>query len=571
MILLLATIIAFFNLLNAQVCTSNNYTLSKVVDASENIVIGKVVDEQCFWNDASTNIYTKYTIEVEQSLHSKHNVMYVTIEGGTIGDVSFEVFGLPKLVSQSEGIFFLKKDQNFLSNKTNANHFHLLDFAAYNAVTNSIENSNSTLTATDFNKILSSKYKTSFRFVQRNEKHSAIKKASISSIKPSVVAAGNNETLTIIGSGFGTYGGNAKISMKSAGTLNTSVFVDIEAKYIKSWTNSRIQFVVPGDEISSSSQGVATGKVRITDKFGSVTTSTQTVEVQYNKKVYNGVPIRLRSKSNNGAISFYVSKKLIDQGALNAVKNALEIWNCATGSNFIYGGVIDNVCKENDGLNVICYDATVPTFNLAITRVVSRNCNTSNVADQVDADITFNPDFNWSFTDNLRSNQFHFESVLVHELGHAFMLGHVVNNDDVMYPSLTNGLIKTELTNNDIEGGLDVMNNSRSAVKCSSLGPVKSSENSECTGCANVGNVKAKNLTKNSVYLNWGMIRNSISYRLRYRINGSFWHQYNGTNNNVILFDLPACTTVECRLFAYCPFENSKTETIYRFATLGCD
>lgn len=569
LILFTALAMLCVNFLKAQVCGLSNLQIDELVKTTELVVTGKVVDKHSFWNNAQTNIYTQHTIEVKQSSNFSTNKIYVITEGGTVNDISFQIFGTPSLTLKSEGVFFLNK--NYTVNKKDEVYYNLIDVAFYNSTTNTIESKSSICAVSNFNKMLNQTHQTSFLFTKNEQKMQKVKQAIITGISPSKIIADNSEILTITGNGFGSFRGSAKISMRDADNINTSAYVNIDAANIKSWTNNKIQFVVPGDEITSDFPGVASGKIKLTDQFGVVTTSSKTVEVRYNKKVYTGTSIRIRAKDRNSSIPFYVERKLINNGALQAIKNALETWNCTTGSNFTYGGIIDNVCRTYDEINVICYDNTIPSLTLAITRVIARKCTDTNIADQMDADITINPNLNWSYNDNLASGQYHFESVLLHEIGHAFMLSHVQNTTDVMYPLLRNGLLKNELTDNDMDGGLDVMRISTSSISCSSFGPVISNSSANCRGCANVTNINAKNFTKNSVYLSWDKVRNSVAYSFRYRYNGSRWYQYKANSNDAILFDLPPCTTIECRLSTFCNnYENSESETIYRFTTLGC-
>lgn len=570
-ILFTVVVLLCVNLIEAQVCGVSNVTLSKLIDESTLIVEGKVTEQSCFWNDEKNNIYTKYTIEVTQASKLSAKKIYVIAEGGTVNDINIKVFGLPSLALQSEGVFFLNIDKGLIVNKTDEIYYSIYDVAFYDVATNTIQNNSDILTVENFNKLLVKMNNTTFSFKEKNNKQYKAAEATITDISPKVVGAGSNKLLTITGNDFGSLTGSAKISMRSAASLNANDFIDIDKTNIKSWANNKIQFEVPGDEITFNFPGVASGKIRLTNSVGSVTTSSQTVEVSYNRKLFRGKPVRVRSKNNAGEILFYVERKLIDEGALPAIENAFEIWNCAIGSSFVYAGVVDNVCKQYDETNVICYDATVPTFNLAITKVVSRNCSATNVADQIDADITFNPNLSWGFNDDLESSQFHFESVLIHEMGHAFMLSHVVNNEDVMYPRLRNGLIKVDLTQNDVNGGLDVLASSTSTINCSTYGTIMPYVNGACSGCSNVANVKAKNLTENSAYITWDFIRNATSYNLGYRFGGSNWYNYKGKHNSLILYNLPACTTVECRLSAFCSNdENSEKEVTYRFITFGC-
>lgn len=570
MVLLLTMLVGInATYLNAQVCGSGNSTINQLINSTEVVVKGKVIEKHCFWYNQN-DIYTKHTIEVEQSSNNNTSKIYVITEGGTVDDITFKVYGLPNLSLQSQGVFFLKKNDAIAHKRYNS--YSLTDFATYNEFTKTIQNAGSIETLNNFNKMLKAKHNASFQFNINTTTSAKTKQLSITGISPLTVATGRDDVLTIDGAGFGNLAGDAKVSMRSAGSLNSSAYEDVDLANILSWTNNKIKFIVQGDELTDSNSGLASGSVRITNESGDIITSTQTVKVIYNKKVFNKVPISLRSKDLDGKIAIYVERQLIYDGALPAIENALKTWNCSTGSNFVYTGVVDDVCKKYDGLNVICYDAAITNTTLGSTRVVSRNCSSIGLADQLDADIRINPNINWCFTDDIEHSQFHFESVILHELGHAFMLGHVLNELDVMYPILYNSLIKSDLTNNDIAGGLDVMSISTTENTCSSHGAVTAYGNAEqCNLCSNISNINIENLTENSAYLSWSKIPNVVNYQLQYRFGGLEWYNHFSCTNNTILFDLPACTTIEYRLSAFCDNDNNSiNETVYTFTTMGC-
>jgi len=468
-----------FTLLNAQMCGSHNTSIDSLINDVEKIVLGKVISQHSFWYN--NNIYTKHTIEVEQSTDLGLDFIYALTEGGRVDDISFKIYGQPSINLHSQGIFFLDKENATSYNQTDSIYYSITDFRIYEASTGTIENSNSFITIDYFNKLLKAKHKSVFNFKQVSQKNSKLKQISITSISPLKVAAGNNDVLTINGFNFGNLTGSAKVSMRSAGSLDTSVYEYIDAAYILSWVDTKIEFIVPGYELTDNTVGVASGTIKVTNEEGEIITSTQTVEVRYNKKIYDGVPVSLRSKENDGTIAIYVEQQLINDGALPAIQNVLYTWNCATGSNFVYAGVVTNICKKYDGLNVLCYDDSVAPTALASTRVVSRNCSATGFADQLDADIRINPNINWEFTNDLGFSEYHFESVILHEFGHVFMLGHVVNEEDIMYPLLYNGSIKRELMPNDVAGGLDVMSVSLAENDCSSYGAITPfNVNEEC-------------------------------------------------------------------------------------------
>lgn len=70
---------------------------------------------------------------------------------------------------------------------------------------------------------------------------------TISAINPLIVATGRDDVLTIKGDNFGSLTGDAKVAMRSAGSLNPSVFENLDPINILSWTDTEIKFIVPGD------------------------------------------------------------------------------------------------------------------------------------------------------------------------------------------------------------------------------------------------------------------------------------------------------------------------------------
>jgi len=67
----------------------------------------------------------------------------------------------------------------------------------------------------------------------------------------------------------------------------------------------------------------------------------------------------------------------------------------------------------------------------------------------------------WNFTDNPPAfNEFDFETIALHELGHAHGLGHINESNSTMYFSIENGANKRTLQQEEIAGGLYQMEQS---------------------------------------------------------------------------------------------------------------
>jgi hypothetical protein len=86
-----------------------------------------------------------------------------------------------------------------------------------------------------------------------------------------------------------------------------------------------------------------------------------------------------------------------------------------------------------------------------------------------DIDIIFNSNINWQYDPAFPSQtQYDFESVALHELGHAHQLGHIIDNNGVMHYAISNGQTKRNLSPfSDIAGGNYVMDKSSRFIACS--------------------------------------------------------------------------------------------------------
>ena len=72
----------------------------------------------------------------------------------------------------------------------------------------------------------------------------------------------------------------------------------------------------------------------------------------------------------------------------------------------------------------------------------------------------------WNFTTNApTSNEMDFETVATHELGHGHALGHVIDTQDIMHPSIGYGILKRD-PNVNIAGANNVQNRSTTTTVC---------------------------------------------------------------------------------------------------------
>jgi len=150
--------------------------------------------------------------------------------------------------------------------------------------------------------------------------------------------------------------------------------------------------------------------------------------------------------------------------AVAAFERAMATWSNNTLINWKSNGTTATGFAA-DAVNVVMFDGTLPAGVLG--RATSRfggsstgGCNLTNTVWCVsEIDVQFFPDpptagFPWEYGPAAPSfSEYDFESVALHELGHAHGLQHVINAGAVMHFAIANGSSARTLSANDIAGG----------------------------------------------------------------------------------------------------------------------
>ena len=216
---------------------------------------------------------------------------------------------------------------------------------------------------------------------------------------------------------------------------------------------------------------------------------------RYVPSQFSPIPIKMADASSNNSgcyiIRFDNSFNAPNRvGAKAAFTRALNRWRCSTGINFV---INDNLTNQS-GVNVLVSFGTLDdALTLATTTTNEQNCtdNSNYITRYVkDFTIVFNRDLTFNYGDF--SN---FETVTLHELGHAHLLLHTNSPSDLMYYQLNT----TNIATNDAQASRFVVNRSsvNSAGSCkSALIPVPSAN------CRTNNADIAKNTIAFSVYPN---------------------------------------------------------------------
>ena len=169
-------------------------------------------------------------------------------------------------------------------------------------------------------------------------------------------------------------------------------------------------------------------------------------------------------------------------------------------------------------------------------------------------DILFDSGVNWEYGPaSPFFNEADFESVAVHELGHAQQLGHVINSGEVMHYVIGFWQSIRNLSPEDIDAGNFVQNQNTASNTC---GPGSMSLYTGCVTCTMPTNLNANPVTTTSARLNWTPPPGVHHYDIRGRVSGgNNWLVIdipNEASTNKDVFGLTTGLTFEWQMQAYC-------------------
>lgn len=295
----------------------------------------------------------------------------------------------------------------------------------------------------------------------RIEKGEGILAASITSITPTTSTAGRASVLTINGSGFGANRtGNAKVEFKNGNDGGATWTAPSGVEYV-SWSDTEIKVRIPSL--------AGTGQIRVTAADNTTAVSGQTLTIDYSLLNTSFNRIWLRGQNGNGGHTF-VFNNAFGTNPTESFKRALQSWRCNTYVNIGLSSnttPIDQFAKDN--VNVVSFNGSLPTGALGVTYNWYAGCASDQwYNDEFDMIFAPAPGAGWNFGPGATTgNKYDFETVALHELGHAIQLGHVINNNYIMHYALGPNTDKRTLNAvSDIAGGNDVVSFSTSTKPC---------------------------------------------------------------------------------------------------------
>ena len=469
-------------------CMSVPVSLEERVVQSHAIVLGELIEKECFIEEETGYIYTANRIQVTAWLKGVKGLSEVCIitHGGVVGDRALVVKPSLHIQPNHEYIFFLDSETYSEDHKEWRNRYPhipqsfvyavgqgaiIKQFGLYRDIMSEPVRDEEWM----FHKISEWTKTTPITpdgiiFEARpfqGDGQISSRGMTISSFSPNPTPAGTtlaSDFLTIQGSNLGTSGTVFYRNADNGGS--NLISAGVPSDYV-SWSSNQITHKIPN--------GAGTGTFQVQVSGGGTFTSSSTLTIPYAhiniNSDFSGFPAptrqvaRLVNKNGSGGYSFqYNTNFATNTAAADAFERALQSWQCGIGLNFIISGTTAaNAASTSDGINLVFFSGSLGAgvlgrANIGFSGSANGTCNQQNSVWYInDLDIAFTPSppgGGWNFgPGNPSFNQSDFESVALHELGHALGLDHVINTSSVMHFALTNGTTRRTLSNNEINGG----------------------------------------------------------------------------------------------------------------------
>ena len=287
----------------------------------------------------------------------------------------------------------------------------------------------------------------------------------VTGLSPGSLPAGAGAVLTISGSGFGSSRGTGFIEFRNADDGGATRVKTRETDYLD-WTDTRIQVRVPS--AASGGHPAGSGLVRVTTDGQLPAESPVPLTVIYaitNVESIEGAILQRPNhiaQNTSGGISFQLGPNFL-AAPTAAWQRALFAWRCNTGMNWEGAAGPSNAIAD-DGVNVVAFDqgAQLPAQVLGRTTSYYRGCYAPDgtvVFWIKEIDMQFDDAANFQLGPAPAvSPQIDFETVAVHELGHAQQLGHLILPGAVMHYAVARGQnARTLSATSDIAGGRQVL------------------------------------------------------------------------------------------------------------------
>lgn len=468
--------IAAFTGLSAQ-CSVREVPLTQRANASSLIVEGTVTEQYSYWNSTHTMIYTANKIELYKIFKGavSTDAIEIITEGGIVDMDRITVEPSLQLTVGDVGVFTCVTPTRVQNNLTSRNA--LPQYEAYASLQGFVEYDLTNNTASDhfrtYNDIQTELFDvcapSGYTEVKARPGASTqrigdqlLAPLVINGFLPATVTAGTGTTITIDGAGFGSVQGSSVVRFKNADDGGATYITPLASQYI-SWSTTQIVVEVP--------QNAGTGTIQVFN--GSATaTSGSNLTINYSHLNVDFDPgsgtiaYQTDHVDDNGSGGYTWRMNTAfdaDAAARASFMRAFDSWRCATLVNWSIGANTSINDAVSDGTNTICFDNTSPLSAgiLGVCFSYWSGCASGpTIVWYVnELDIIFDEGSNitpltWEYGPGAPAgNEYDFETVAVHELGHGHQLGHVIAPGAIMHYAISNGTSNRTLGVNDLAGG----------------------------------------------------------------------------------------------------------------------
>ena len=470
--------------------------LSTQVESSSQIIEGEVIAKKSFWDADHNNIYTANTIEIFKIFKGQisSDTVNIITAGGSVGNKIEVVTPSLSLNVGEIGLFMLTTSNIKTDNDNGVNTYKTFavsqGFYKYNIASNraanpfvSIQNIastfyNSITTLTNIQTITEvSTFDVQHRFETTVSNRRTAVTEDIIDFTPTTLNGGVGDILTINGIDFGNTKGTVNFRDANFGGEQYVAALDSQ---VLSWTNNQITVEIPTK--------AGTGDFQVVTSAGVTITSNTDLTVFYSQiNLSNTTTAFTAQHIDSNGLGGYTwqmhTEFAANTGANTAFSRAFDSWACTTGINWELGSETTVDVIADDGINVIRFDNGTELPQSILGRSTTRftACNSPSSPGGIgviveELDIVFNDvftgnlsAFSWQFGPDTASGlEIDFESVALHELGHAHLLAHIINPGQVMHYSFVNGQNSRNLGSSDLNGAADIMDRNLNESLCAS-------------------------------------------------------------------------------------------------------
>lgn len=528
--------------LNAQ-ALEKKIALRTQIEKSDMIVEGEVVAKRSVWDDDKKLIYTLNTVKIYKVFKGNLiNTIDVVTVGGFVGLKGVMAYPSLKLYIGDIGVFMLNENKTPFSKTLNAKNkkfkpyglsqsffrYNLLEDLAATPFSK-IQNITETLYA-DISRFSKVNYVEIDKFdvehiISKSKSNKTLLPPSSISLDKNEITAGTKEELTITGSGFGNTQG--KVEFRNADDGGGTLIAALDSQVV-SWNDSQIIVEVPSF--------AGTGTIRVVDSNGDASPLSSVLTVLYSEANAETDPdgtgliplsefqLQHVDRNGSGGITWEMHTDFFNEtepntlnspfnipvGYKDAFMRAFNKWVCETGINWAVSDTptsVDSSGDSADGTFVIRFDNgdELGANTLGICYYYIDGCFTGNPTSPVnlyieELDLVFNDNtVTWhTGTEIPAFSDYDFESIALHELGHAHLLGHVIdpnnntidpatgrvtnNVEDVMHYVFSNSEAQRELNVNNSTAANTIQDRGVNSNPCPSAaqGPTSSITNRTC-------------------------------------------------------------------------------------------